>query len=172
MHIHIDNCRCLAVIEAGQWAHEGWMLSYNVDPKTQLVGTTLANSRVDRKYSQFHDSFTNNRDEMIVPFLVKRRELVKKVKAMLGGAAKGTSCLVMCANAGHVSLILNFVCNLRRKGIKLPLHVFFVTTKALQKQLTDWGFTAFYDTVFDMLPSQDAGAYGDGTFAKMMLLKV
>ena len=162
--------------------------------KTQLVGAPLADSRVDRKYSNFHGSFTANRDELIVPFLVKRRELIRKVKKLLHGAAEGTSCLVMCANEGHASLILNFFCNLRSKGacserrvhkccapplisalcllgIKVPLHVLFVTTAALQKKFEDLGLVAFFDDVFSKLPAQDAAAYGDGTFAKMMLLK-
>jgi hypothetical protein len=35
-------CRCMAVVEIpGQWAHEGWMLSYEVDPKVRRIATRI-----------------------------------------------------------------------------------------------------------------------------------
>ena len=64
----------------------------------------------------------------------------------------------MCANEGHVALILNFVCNLKKNKIPLPQHMFFVTTKELERELKGWGLNAFYDEVFDKLPTKDAGS--------------
>ena len=48
--------------------------------------------------------------------------------------------VVMGANAGHIPLLLNFACGLRQKGIPMPTHIVFVSSKTLENQLLSLGF--------------------------------
>jgi hypothetical protein len=116
--------------ETGQWANEGFMMSYHVDNKTQMVGKPLASSNGDRQHTQHHKSYVKGVDEVIIPFLVKRAEMIGEVKKLLNlNSQRPEPVLVMCANGGHLPLILNFVCHLRYKGLTLPKHVFICSSE-------------------------------------------
>lgn len=166
--------RCLAVIDTkgAGWGEEGWTFSYDIDPTTKLV-KPLSHRRIERNYQKGpgqHRSFIETRDKHLVPFIAGRQALINKVKKITSKYRSGSTVLTMCANEGHASLILNFVCNLRKDKIELPQHVFFVTTKELLKQFQSLGLNAFYDEVFDMFPKTH-GVYGDHNFGIMVLLK-
>jgi hypothetical protein len=79
--------------------------------------------------------------------------------------------LVMCANDGHLGLLLNWACSLRAANIKMPKHVVFVTTDKTRNFLTSLGFTAFYHPKIGSYPSHASKKYSDMDFGMMMILK-
>jgi hypothetical protein len=158
----------------GSWANEGFMLSYHVDEDGKKALKPLASSNGDRQHSGCHDCYSRGVDEVILPYLNHRKEMITELRSLLKLPDRGTPVpvLVMCANGGHMPLILNFVCNLRAKGIALPKHVFVANTKKYADQLKAVGLTAYYHKGLSMgIPDVHAGAYGDGTFARAVMLK-
>jgi hypothetical protein len=144
------------------------MLSYHVDAKDQTAAKPLASSNGDRQHSTCHDCYTRGVDEVIVPYLNHRKEMIQELRTMLDiHPDRPKPVLVMCANGGHLPLILNFVCNLRSKGIQLPKHVFISNSQKSSDQLKSLGLTSYYHKgLHQGIPNEHAGAYGDGTFAR------
>ena len=92
------------------------MMSYHVDNKTGQVAKPLASSNGDRQHSSCHSCYVNGVDEVILPFLNKRKEMIREVQTLLKLNTRAPEpVLVMCANGGHMPLILNFVCHLRSR---------------------------------------------------------
>ena len=79
--------------------------------------------------------------------------------------------LVMCANDGHLGLLLNWACSLRAANIKMPKHVVFVTTANTRDYLRSLGFTAYYHSKIGSYPSHASKKYSDMDFGMMMILK-
>lgn len=82
-----------------------------------------------------------------------------------------TPLLVMCANDGHLGLILNWACSLRAAKISMPRHVIFVTSDKTRTFLETLGFTAYYDKRMGTFPAEASGRFSDTVFGMMMVLK-
>lgn len=92
------------------------LLSYEMDP------TTLK-PKLPSILNVFKSQWTHRqRDTMIASYLQHRNDMIREVRAKLTSVHAITSgpVLVMCANDGHASLILNFFCNLDANGITTP----------------------------------------------------
>ena len=92
------------------------------------------------------------RDRRLVDYLQHKQQMVKEIREVLGvtpavrAEMKQTprALLVMCANGGHMPLLINFACGLRERGIKMPTHLIFVLSEQVYKTLTELGFTCYY----------------------------
>jgi hypothetical protein len=122
-------------------------------------------------------SLGDSRNGRLLALLARRGEMVDLAKKLVhaavdkSGAPPPVALLVMCANDGHLGLLLNFACGLKYKKIPMPIHLIFVATTELRDKLATLGFTVFYDAGLGSFPEKAAGSYGDTTFGKMMYLK-
>eukprot|EP00040_Diaphanoeca_grandis_P022039 m.117931 g.117931 ORF g.117931 m.117931 type:complete len:589 (+) comp28618_c0_seq1:253-2019(+) len=112
-----------------------------------------------------------NRDLRLQSFIKSRGDLTSLANAKLRRLPKSTPVLVMCANAGHITLLLNWACSLVKHKIEMPPHLIFTSTSILHDSLTKLGFTCFYHEAFGEFPTAAADVYGDFTFGQMMYLK-
>lgn len=85
----------------------------------------------------------NNKDQLIGPFLTHKRRILSALEKLVGKrgeerravglsyerALNGTL-LVMTANEGHSTMVINFFCDLHRWGRPTPRHVIFATVRS------------------------------------------
>jgi hypothetical protein len=60
----------------------------------------------------------------------------------------------MCANHGHIALLLNFFCSLRAAKIPTPKHFIVTTDPDTASLLTSMGLTAFYHVGLGEFPTK------------------
>lgn len=111
------------------------------------------------------------RNKILGDYFAGFSEMIVQLKSLTSSHPIKSSLLVMAANDGHVPLLLNFACSLRKTKIPLPPHIVFVTSHDLVKSLTALGFTAFYHSALGDFPTGAASVYGDRKFGSMMFMK-
>ena len=78
---------------------------------------------------------------LIPGFLCAVRPMTLAQAVHKSGNPSPMAILVMCANDGHLGLLLNFACGLKHKKISMPIHLIFVATTKLRDKLAKLGFT-------------------------------
>ncbi|GMH55623.1 hypothetical protein TrRE_jg1620, partial [Triparma retinervis] len=99
--------------------------------------------------------------------------MTNKLKPILSNIARDNTVVVMVANAGVLELLTNFVCAANSRNIDISNIVMFATDEEGKKVAEELGLAVFYDEgMFENVPKQHAGAYGDRVFTALMLVKV
>eukprot|EP00040_Diaphanoeca_grandis_P019412 m.102551 g.102551 ORF g.102551 m.102551 type:complete len:565 (+) comp27411_c0_seq3:198-1892(+) len=127
-----------------------------------------------------YDSSLIIRNEKLSGFFSGREQMVKEIRKLVGTEddqariklhAHPEALLVMCANEGHMPLLLNFMCSLKRHKIPMPKHLIFAITAELQATLSKLGFVSYYSPLLGKFDTGAAQQFGDHIFGQMMLLK-
>jgi hypothetical protein len=97
--------------------------------------------------------------------LARLRPIVRKI------AVKNTVVVLVC-NHGQSELLMNFVCNARSRGLDLTPVLVFASDPETRDLAEGLGVTVFYDEInYSGIPKEAAGAFGDSTFATIVLAK-
>mmetsp|Transcript_35408 Transcript_35408/g.92650 ORF Transcript_35408/g.92650 Transcript_35408/m.92650 type:complete len:567 (+) Transcript_35408:231-1931(+) len=183
--------RCTLVVDQGRQWHNGedekkrgfgWFGKGFASASTMsfTMNTTAAIPTPLREMiprEKWLDWIQTERDNLLLPFLTNKADVIKAAKALIGVGAKvpGTNnsepLLVMCANHGHWPLLLNFFCSLRAANLPTPRHFIVATSTETAQMLTALGLTAFYHPGLGEFPTQASHGYGDTVFVRMMMLK-
>jgi len=124
------------------------------------------------------------RDEeiLLVPLLRKRQDAIGQIRSILGdpvisvhpqtGVESRKTAVVMVANEGVIDLVMNLLCSCRAAQIDTSNYVIFVGSESDVKVINGMGVHAIYNPSLGSMPKTAAYNYGDGTFSRMMWLKV
>jgi hypothetical protein len=97
----------------------------------------------------------------------------ERLSSILKGISRDNTVVVMVANAGVIELLTNFVCAARSRSIDINHIVVFATDQEGERVAADLGLAVFYDEgLFQDVPTEHAGYYGDETFESLMQVKV
>lgn len=100
-------------------------------------------------------------------------EVSSQLKNICKKIAKNNTIIVMVCNMGQASLLMNFACSARSRGLNIDNVLVFVTDEQTLKLAQGLGLNYFYDHWnFGELPLEEAKRYGDRTFVAMMYAKV
>jgi hypothetical protein len=144
-----ESCKkCVAIISmAEDWSEDGHVYSYALEKPTGALVKDLASEAItklnpplhavplpkphngERHYARSAD-YLKKRDLMLNPMIEHKAVMARESKALLEKSADkdwphaGTdAALVMCSNDGHLSLLINFFCTLRRAQLPVPRWV-------------------------------------------------
>ena len=153
--------RCLAMFDTNDnWSLGGFLMSYPVNksagfPDGLPIAADVPDQQlVTREYPRFYTSFIRERDKVLQPFYAAKNKMKEGVIQLLkkkGGFPKlddrgpvddidgHPPCLVMCVNDGHLPMIWNFLCGLKRRNLEMPKHIIYVTSPDLVERLTALG---------------------------------
>jgi hypothetical protein len=83
----------------------------------------------------------------------------------------GESYLVMCVNSGHLALLLNFMCSLKKNKIPIPKHIIFAATPAVAKAVKRIGLTVYHHPALGNYDQDDKAAvkYADGKVSYLFI---
>jgi len=96
-----------------------------------------------------------------------------ELKPLLSRIAINKTVIVMVCNMGQASLLMNFACSAKSRGLEVGNVLVFATDEETKRMAEGLGLTAFYDEQnFGDMPAQEAGSYGDKKFVAMMYAKV
>eukprot|EP00035_Acanthoeca_spectabilis_P006698 m.128023 g.128023 ORF g.128023 m.128023 type:complete len:602 (-) comp13618_c0_seq1:52-1857(-) len=125
-----------------------------------------------------------NRDELIVPFLKHKNNLMKELKKVIGHRGRAVrreglteqegrneTILVMAANDGHSTMVINFFCDLHKRGLPTPRHVVFTATEKLRDELQKLGITAFWNEHLGSFNPKAEAVYGTIGFGRLTYMK-
>lgn len=100
-------------------------------------------------------------------------QVLEELKPVAQSVAVNNTIIVLVCNLGQSQLLMNFVCNARRKGLDLSGILVFATDFSTLHLAQGLGLTAFYDKInYVGMPLRAAKRYADGTFMKMMMAKL
>eukprot|EP00040_Diaphanoeca_grandis_P044064 m.11158 g.11158 ORF g.11158 m.11158 type:complete len:582 (-) comp8687_c0_seq1:212-1957(-) len=120
------------------------------------------------------------RDQRLISFFQGRKQMIEEVRALVGMEDKTTreqlknspaALLVMCANEGHMPLLINWACSLKHQNIPMPKHLIFAISAELEATITKLGFTCYYSPLMGTYDQRSSVQFGDGIFGQMMILK-
>jgi hypothetical protein len=98
--------------------------------------------------------------------LARLRPIVKSI------AVKKTVVVLVC-NHGQSELLINFICNARRRGLDLTPVLVFATDPETRDLAQGLGLASFYDEInYREIPRKAAGEFGDSTFGAIVLAKI
>ena len=146
------------------------------DPKTKKLdrnATFLAVNRGMRPNGDkvFHLA-SKLKFDSIGKYLFHFDEIITKLKPIAAKISKNNTIVVMTCNMGQSEILMNFVCNAKRKGFDLSNILVFPTDLETKYLVDRLGLTSFYhEAAFGHLPKKSAKAYGDRNFIQMMFAK-
>jgi hypothetical protein len=70
----------------------------------------------------------------------------------------------MCVNSGHLPLLLNFMCSLKRNNIPVPKHIIFAATPVVAEAVKRIGLKVYHHEALGQYAKDDhaAAKYADG----------
>lgn len=85
---------------------------------------------------------------------------------------ENTIVIILC-NHGHSEILMNFVCNARRRGLDLKPILIFAIDPETKELAEGMGLTAFYDDInYGGIPSEAAQVFGDERYGRIILAKL
>eukprot|EP00586_Coscinodiscus_wailesii_P022543 CAMPEP_0172520762 /NCGR_PEP_ID=MMETSP1066-20121228/292191_1 /TAXON_ID=671091 /ORGANISM="Coscinodiscus wailesii, Strain CCMP2513" /LENGTH=348 /DNA_ID=CAMNT_0013303571 /DNA_START=135 /DNA_END=1181 /DNA_ORIENTATION=- len=106
-------------------------------------------------------------------FFASRKAIRADLKPILARIARKNTIIVMTVNFGQSALLMNFVCRAKSRGLDISNVLLFATDEESLGLAKSLGVEAYYDKEnFEKFPKNEAHAYGDLIFAKMMFAKV
>lgn len=126
---------------------KGRQVSTAIDNKhdLRLVGRGLnTQNGVDDFYPP-NWAHTKQNWKFLKAFIDASEEIYDALKPILQKIQRQNTVVVMTTNAGHASLLMNFVCVSRAKGIDLGNMIVFATDEDAKKTAEDLGLATFYD---------------------------
>jgi hypothetical protein len=139
-----ESCkRCLAIVSTAEdWPEDGHTYSYKLETPKEPLAKDLTSSATTDLYPPMHAvtlpkphngerhyshsaKYLATRDKMFTPLITNKKVMVAEVTALLRESGdpdwehKGAgTALVMCSNDGHLSLLINFFCSLKRAKLR------------------------------------------------------
>lgn len=99
--------------------------------------------------------------------------VLTELKPYVEKVAKNGTVVVLVCNHGQSELLTNFICAARTRNLDLSSVLVFATDEETKELVEGLGLTAFFDkTNYGSAPKRAARAYGDKTFAAMMMAKI
>jgi len=170
--------QCIAVIEGVESFHiQNWMRMsttdvYDKSYPLRHVGRGMqangVNTFIPPKTNHIEQNWKLLRNYLgtVDDVLTRLRPIAKRI-------ARNNTIVVMVCNLGQSSLLVNFACAARSKGLDLSGVLVFCTDEETLGIARGLGFAAFYDEKnFAAIPLSEAKTYGDKTFAAVMHAKV
>lgn len=161
-------CKCVAVTLVNEKATSPQLISHRIG---QQAGLT----------NQYQGDFTrqiNRPDEnlLLKPFLRDLPSLINHLKSILGEPLRPDgsrrAAIVMVANEGVMDLLLNFLCSASASKIDMRNVIVFLGQEQYLPLMKSMGIQAMIHPSLGSMPAQAAKSYADGTFTRMMWLKV
>eukprot|EP00538_Stauroneis_constricta_P000559 CAMPEP_0119545714 /NCGR_PEP_ID=MMETSP1352-20130426/385_1 /TAXON_ID=265584 /ORGANISM="Stauroneis constricta, Strain CCMP1120" /LENGTH=555 /DNA_ID=CAMNT_0007590301 /DNA_START=140 /DNA_END=1807 /DNA_ORIENTATION=+ len=113
---------------------------------------------------------------VLMDYLSNLDRMLKELRPIADGIVghnRKAPIVVLVCNWGQAGLFHNFVCNAKSKGLDVSNLLIFATDEKTKELAESLGVAAYYDEgIFGDMPEQAARAYGDRTFARMMMAKV
>lgn len=166
---------CTAILQGYPSYHlQRWMKDVKGRERNQLVhvGRGLQRNGME-KFAPPTGGQTVSHWKKLIPYLSNLDALVNDLKPKLTKIARDNTIVVAVVNLGQSSLLMNFVCNARSKGLDISNLFVFATDEETLRLCNAMGLSCYYDEVnFKELPTTEARHYGDRIFANMMWAKV
>lgn len=100
-------------------------------------------------------------------------DLTSKLEPILHKIHRDKTVIVMVTNAGHKSLLINFVCSCQARGFDISNLIVFATDKESFHLAEALGVAAFYDDrIFGSIPSTASKQFGDADFKAIVFAKL
>jgi Nucleotide-diphospho-sugar transferase len=139
-------------------------------PVSRFQGTTVTLQSPPKPVS------TKLLDHMLQNYLTHLSMTLDKLRPIAARIAKNANPLViMVCNAGHVEILLNFVCASRNVGVDLSSYLIFATDLTTKTLVSSWGLLSvvYFPDLFPIIDTNDAVVqYGSIPYAHAMLSKV
>jgi Nucleotide-diphospho-sugar transferase len=140
-------------------------------PVSRFQGTTVTLQNPPKPVS------TKLLDHMLQNYLTHLSMTLDKLRPIAARIAKSANPLViMVCNAGHVEILLNFVCASRNVGVDLSSYLIFATDLTTKTLVSSWGLSVVYfPNLFPTIHNNNDALsvqYGSIPYAHAMLSKV
>jgi len=99
--------------------------------------------------------------------------LTSKLEPILQKIHRNKTVIVTVTNAGHKTLLMNFVCSCKARGFEISNLVVFATDEESMHLAEDLGVAVFYDErIFGSIPATASKQFGDADFKAIVFAKL
>lgn len=113
-----------------------------------------------------------SQEKLLLQFLQNKETLEKEIETLVKTIAVDRNVIVMCLNQGNLDLLINFVSSAQHANIPIPNLLVFASDADVVKKLEPFKLHVVDCSDIGTFPTKAANGYGDGTFTRMMWLKV
>ena len=163
---------CIAVVDHRPSYHiHRWMKEKNRQWKavSRYAGTEAALQHPPKPIN------VNESLKLLQEYLMIKESVIKELKPIAArvadaGSVKNTVVVMVC-NAGHLEILLNFLCAARKTGVDLSTFLLFATDQKTKIFADQFGLISYFNPgLFASVPS-DADSYGTMPYALVMMSK-
>jgi Nucleotide-diphospho-sugar transferase len=171
--IQTNATSCVILVEGQDEYHVNkWTRQKKLSwrPVSRFQGTTVTLQSPPKPVS------TKLLDHMLQNYMTHLSMTLDKLRPIAARIAKTANPLViMVCNAGHVEILLNFVCASRNVGVDLSSYLIFATDLTTKTLVSSWGLLSvvYFPDLFPTIDTNDSVVqYGSIPYAHAMLSKV